>query len=213
MLIWHSSKAQSPETTARHRTSHPTLPFLLPPHPPLLTGVTFSSLLLQPPEQCKKGVPLCLPLMTSMESDCAWNTTGRHRRRDRGIFYLFLELIGLGVIFTLALPSPLPFPAKDTVSWTYDTYRTANHHQSSITISPLPLQLPPRKTHMSKHTLIKNELQLEVNHIQIAVSEIRGKNEITYAKTQIVHNLRCHMRNTILRWHSPGFIWRRYIHD
>lgn len=77
VLIWHSSKAQSTETTARHRTTHPTLPFLLPPHPPLLTQLMFPPPLLPPPEQCKKGVPLCLPLMASVESDCAWNVTGR----------------------------------------------------------------------------------------------------------------------------------------
>lgn len=129
-------------------------------------------------------------------------------------FYLFLELIGLGMIFTLALPSSLPFPAKDTISWTHNMHQAANHPvRAPSQCPPLLLQFPPTETHMSKHTLIKNELQLQVNHIQIAVSEIRGKNEITYAKTQIVHNLRRHMRNTIFRWHSPGFIWRRYIHD
>lgn len=80
-------------------------------------------------------------------------------------------------------------------------------------LSSSPTASSQKNTYEQTHTLVKNELQREVNHIQIAVSEIRGKNEITYAKTQIVHNLRRHMRNTIFRRHSPGFIWRRYIHD
>lgn len=149
---------KSPESRNHSQTwdnsAHPSLP---PPSlPPLLTWLTFlPPLLLPPSEQCKKGVPLCLPVMTSMESDCAWNTMGRHKSREGGVLYFFLEVIGLGVIFTLALPlcpAQLRKGCLDTVSWTHDTYQAANHPvRTPSQRSPLPLQFPPRKTHMSKH--------------------------------------------------------------
>lgn len=137
---------------------------------------------------------------------------GRHKSREGGVLHFFLEVIGLGVIFTLALPSSLPCPAKEGLFGhrQLDTRHVSGSKslcQNSITtLSSSPTVPSQKNTYEQTHTLIKNELQLEVNHIQIAVSEIRGKNEITYAKTQIVHNLRPHMRNTIFRWHRPGFI-------
>lgn len=119
---------------------------------------------------------------------------GKVRRRKGEVFYLFLELIGLGMIFILALPSSLPCPAKDTVRHTTRTGQQSPCQSSITMLSSSPTVSSQKNTYEQTHTLIKNELQLEVNHIQIAVSEIRGKNEITYAKTQTVHNLRCHMR-------------------
>lgn len=96
-------------------------------------------------------------------------------------------------LFLLSLPL---YPAQlRTLSDTPHVLGSKSPCQSSITmLSSSPTVSSQKNTYEQTHTLIKNELQLEVNHIQIAVSEIRGKNEITYAKTQTVHNLRCHMR-------------------
>lgn len=159
-------------------------------------------------------MPLWLPMMTRMENYYAWNTVERSKKREGGVFHFFLQLIVLDAIFTLAFPSSLPSPpCLDTINRKRNRHWAVNHLvRVPPQCSPLPLQFPLRIIHMSKHIYLLNISYNNVNHIHIAVSEIRGKNEITYAKTQIVHNLCSHMRNTIFRWHTPGFIWSRYIH-
>lgn len=127
---------------------------------------------------------------------------GKNKRREGVGLHLFLQLT---VTDAIALcPSQLRQAYLDTspLETTHIEQRITQselHYNALSPGLPLSLQSPLRKIYISKHILIKNELQLDVNHIQIGVSKIRGKNEITYAKTQIVHNLSPHMRNTILR--------------
>lgn len=126
-------------------------------------------------------MPSCLPIMTRMENDCAWSTMGRTKRREVRVLYLLPRWPSLS----------LPLCPED--------WALSEIHHNALLFPSSPSQ---NNTCEQTHILIKNELQLDVNHIQIAVAEIRGKNEITYAKTQIVHNLRPHMRNAIFRWHT-----------
>lgn len=108
-LIWHSSKAQSPETTARDGTTHPP-PFPSSFLPTLLFSQDWNSHLhcCHPRNNVRKGchcVFLWWQVWEVTVHEIQWEGIGEGREE---VFCLFLEFIGLGVIFTLALLSSLP---------------------------------------------------------------------------------------------------------